>query len=172
MEDHMLKLDDARWQTLGGIGGAYYDPRPSIAKLELDADHAPAWQELWNNLFAEGDVAEAAFALVPHLVRIIRERGHGDWNFFALAGTIELERESDGSPAIPDDLAKAYEGAWEELFELARNELSGADESVTLRCLLATIAIAKGDKRRGRMLLEYDDDELDEMLGEFEFDDE
>jgi len=87
---------------------------------------------------------------------------------FALAGTIELERNEHDNPSLPAWLTDGYESAWEELFELARSDLPGASESVTLRCLLATIAIAKGDHRRGRILLDFGDEELDEILGEYE----
>jgi hypothetical protein len=40
-------------------------------------------------------------------------------------------------------------------------------DPLTLRCLLATIAIAKGDSLRGRLLMDHDDDELEEILGEY-----
>ena len=168
----MLKLDDPRWATLEGGHRIPYDPRPALARLELDAEDESVWSELWENLYHQGDVGRASYAAVPHLVRIIRQRGLGNWNLYALAGSIELDRESDRNPDLPSWLADGYEKSWEELFDLARGELSGASETVTLRCLLATIAIAKGDQRRGRMLLNYDDEELDEVLGEFEFGDD
>ena len=168
----MLDLDDPRWERLEGGYRVPYDPRPALERLELDADHSAVWEELWDNLYHQGDVGEASYAVIPHLARIIRDRGLIDWNIFALASSIELERESGHNPPIPSWLAPSYEAAWEQLFELARTELAGATETVTLRCLLATIAIAKGDHRRGRMLLEYDDDELDELVGEYEFDGE
>ena len=168
----MLKLDDPRWETLKGGYGVPYDPRPCLSKLELDAGDDSVWNELWENLYHQGDVGEASYAVIPHLARIVRQRGHGDWNFYALAGFIELERESEGNPELPSWLAEGYESSWEQLFDLARQELSSARDTVTLRCLLAIIAIAKGDHRRGRMLLEYDDGELDEILGEYEFGDE
>ena len=55
---------------------------------------------------------------------------------------------------------------------MAKDGLAQASDSVTLRCLLSTIAIAKGDYRRGRVLLEFGDEELDEILGEYEIGDE
>lgn len=168
----MLKLDDSRWNGLEGGMRIPYDPRPALARLESGSDPKPVWEELWANLQHRGDVGQASYATVPHLVRIVAAREFEDWNLFALASTIELERLSLGNPSLPDWLAGSYERAWEQLFEMARNALSGADDSVTFRCLLATIAIAKGDHRRGRILLDFDDDELDTILGEYQSDDE
>ena len=145
-----------------------YDPRPALTRLANDADPAPVWEELWGNLQHQGDVGQASYAAVPHLVRIVAARGLEDWNLFALAGTIELERVGLGNPSLPDWLAESYQRAWEKLFEMARSALVEASDSVTFRCLLATIAIAKGDHRRGRILLDFDDEELDEILGEFQ----
>lgn len=164
----MLKLDDSRWAGLEGGYGIPYDARPVLARLEVDTDLAPVWEELWENLHHQGDVGEASYAVIPHLARIAASRNVRDWNLFALAGTIELERASHDNPGLPAWLEQSYESAWEQLFELARGELARADDSVTLRCLLATIAIAKGDHRRGKVLLDFDDEELDEILGEYE----
>ena len=164
----MLKLDDSRWDGLEGGHRTPYDPRPALSRLDSDADPAPVWEEFWEHLHHQGDVGQASYAAVPHLVRIVELRRIEDWNLYALAATIELERTSLGNPSLPDFLAPGYERAWERLFEMARAALSSAGDSVTFRCLLATIAIAKGDLRRGRFLLDFDDAELDEILGEYQ----
>lgn len=162
-----LKLDDSRWAELTGGRGVPYDPRPAFKRIELDTDPDSAWQELWDNLLDDGVVGEASYAAIPRLVEIVDARRERPWNFFLLAGTIELERESPGNPELPAWLAESYATAWEKLFDLARDELAAARDPLTLRCLLATIAIAKGDLLRGRLLMDHDDDELEEMLGEF-----
>ena len=168
----MLKFDDPRWEALEGGYGIPYDPRPALARLERDSDLGPVWAELWENLHHEGEVGEASYASVPHIVRIARSRAMQDWNVFALVGTIGLEKGMSGNPGLPTWLVDSYEDAWEQLFELARGGLADAGDTLTLRCLLATIAIAKGDPRRGRLLLDFDDDELDEILAEDQDEDE
>ena len=162
----MLDLTDPRWNDLEGGYGIPFDPRPLFERLEQTSEPDAVWEELWENLHHEGEVGEASYAAVPQLVRIVGARGGADWNLYALAGTIELERGMDGNPELPDWLAESYEAAWERLFDSALREIVTAEDSVLLRCLLATLAIAKGDHRRGRVLLDVTDDELDTFLGE------
>lgn len=162
----MLDYDDPRWDGLEGGLGIPYDPRPLLKRLERDDDRAPAWEELWENLHHEGGVGEASYASIPHIARIVRERGLTDWYAFALAGTIELENGAEGNPDVPEWLEDDYEQAWEQLFDLARGQLAEAPDTVTLKCLLGAIAIAKGDDRRGRMLLQFSNEELDAILDE------
>jgi len=171
-ETTMLELDDPRWNNLEGGHRVAYDPRPALRRLEVESDLGPVWKELGENLQHQGDVGQASYAAVPHLVRIAGERQIGDWNLFALVATIELDRASLGNPGLPDWLTVSYENAWECLFDMARNGLSAAADSVTFRCLLATIAIAKGDHRRGRFLFDFDDQELDEILSDYQVGDE
>jgi len=168
----MLNLDDPRWTELAGGNGVPYDPRPAFERLKLDTDPDSVWQELWENLQHDGSVGEASYAAIPQLVKIVQDRPERPWSFFLLAGTIELDRESADNPVLPEWLEESYSSAWEKLFEIARDELAGAADPLTLRCLLATIAIAKGDSLRGRVLMDHDDDELEEMLGEYAVGDE
>ena len=162
----MMNIDDPRWSELAGGNGVPYDPRPAFERLRLDTDPDSAWQELWDNLESGGSVGEASYAAIPHLLEIVLSRPERPWSFFLIAGTIELERESPDNPELPDWLAADYSAAWEKIFELARAELAAARDPLTLRCLLATIAIAKGDNLRGRLLLDHDDEALEQMLGE------
>ena len=158
----MLNLDDPRWESLEGGYGIPHDPRPAIARLAETTEPDPIWEELWENLHHEGEVGTASYAAIPALVA----HGRFEWNLFALAGTIELERGMEGNPELPDWVEAAYEAAWEQLFKQALERIVTTEESVTLRCLLATLAIGKGDHRRGRLLLDYADDELDALLDE------
>lgn len=161
-----MQLDDPRWADLEGGYGIPFDPRPLFERLESTTEADAVWEELWENLHHEGEVGTASYAAVPWLVRIVEARGEADWNLYALAGTIELERGMDGNPELPPWLVESYEAAWERLFASALRDIVAAEDSVLLRCLLATLAIAKGDHRRGRMLLDLTDDELDAILGE------
>ena len=76
----MLSLDDNRWNNLTGGYRIQFDPRPLLAKLESGRDTATNWHELWDELHHQGDVGEASYASVPHLVRIHRKWGLVDWN--------------------------------------------------------------------------------------------
>jgi hypothetical protein len=64
-----------------------FDPRPILQVLETGDDSA-AWDQLWEELHHQGDVGEASYAAVPHLIRIQAQRSDVNWNLYALISTI------------------------------------------------------------------------------------
>src|SRR5262249_17818493 len=86
-------------------------------------DVTEAWNELWNELHHQGHIGEASFAALPHLVRIHEMRRIADWNTYAIAGVIELARDTPRNPPLPLAFRGAYEAAWERLVELGSREL-------------------------------------------------
>jgi hypothetical protein len=76
------------------------DPRPSLQNLESNVHLKEAWHELWEELRHQGDVGEASYAAVPHLVRIHGERKLDDWNTYALVAVIELARGKGKNPEV------------------------------------------------------------------------
>jgi len=113
----MLPLDDPRWNDLQGGYRIPYDPTSALRRLDAGEDQQASWAELWAELH-QGDVGEASYASVPHLVRIL-ERGDLDWNGYALIATIDIERRSRPNPPIPDWLAPSYHAAWQEVTGVA-----------------------------------------------------
>ena len=71
----MLSLNDERWQNLDGGYRTQFDPTSLLSQLESGQGSKAAWHELWEGLHHQGDVGEASYAAVPHLVRIYRARG-------------------------------------------------------------------------------------------------
>lgn len=71
----MLSFADKRWSDLKGGYRMKFDPRPFLSSIETDEDTDAAWHELWEELHHQGDVGDASYAAVPHLVRIPRLRG-------------------------------------------------------------------------------------------------
>ncbi len=94
----MLRLDDPRWSTLRGGYRAPYDASLPLAALERGED---GWNDLWDGLHHQGDVGEASYAAVPHLVRIASGWPTRDWNVYSLVSLIEVERHRRGNPPIP-----------------------------------------------------------------------
>lgn len=98
----MLSLTDKRWTKLVGGYRTVFDPRPSLHNLESNVHVKEAWHEVWEELHHQGDVGEASYAAVPHLVRIHGERKLDDWNTYALVAVIELARGKDKNPEVPE----------------------------------------------------------------------
>ena len=159
----MLALDDPRWGELIGGYRVPYDPRPAIASLESgDSD---AWQLLWDELHHQGDVDTASYAAVPHIVRIYQARRAPDWNAYALVGTIELAR-GGSNPGVPSWLEPAYSEAVCSLAKTGSLELWDSDERELVQCALALIALVRGHRLAGQLLLAYTEHELAEMVAE------
>lgn len=156
----MLSLDDSHWSNLTGGYRTTCDPRPLLAKLESGQDRATAWSELWDALHHQGDVGEASYASVPHLVKIHREGGRSDWNTYAIVAIIELARKKGSNPELPKWLEEDYIRAIRELAEIGAAEVLHTEEPDMLRVILSVIAIAKGLRTHARFLVEYSEDEL------------
>ena len=158
----MISLDDPKWEDLAGGYKVPYDPRPAIRALEAGNSVDDAWDELWNELHHQGDVGEASYAAVPHLVRIQQAKSSVDWNLYALISTIEIERHRTSNPPLPDWLAAAYQQAWRQVIDLASRDLKKTDESLAVTAILGALAIAKGLLKLGAFISYSDEDEVDE----------
>ena len=159
----MLSLDDSRWENLMGGYRMKCDPRPLLAKLENHLDTEATWHELWDDLHHQGDVGEASYAAVPHLVRIYRNHATPDWDTYAIVAVIESARAKGNNPAVPKWLENDYFSAIQELAKIGAAEVLSANDTETCRAILGVIAIAKGLRTQGRLLVEYSEDELLEM---------
>jgi len=156
----MLSLDDERWSSLNGGYRVPFDPRPLLRKLEAGTDVRAVWDGLWRGLHHQGDVGEASYAAVPHLVRIHRQRGVVDWNTYAIVATIELARGRGTNPEVPASLRQGYQEAIDQLAETGLRELPHAEGQEAIRSILAMLAIWKGARTYGQVLSSFSEDEL------------
>lgn len=160
----MPDLDDPLWQTLEGGYRQPYDAAPALKALEAGED---AWDELWQELHHQGDVGPASYAAVTQLARIAA-RGPRDWNFYALAATVEIERHRKTNPDVPSWLAADYSAAWATILQLALADLATARDELMLRALFGCIALARGDAMLGAWLVHTDRGEIAAAMDEAE----
>jgi hypothetical protein len=156
----MLSLDDNRWESLDGGYRMRFDPRPQLSRLQTNNDTKAAWNDLWEELHHQGDVGEASYAAVPHLVRIYRERGGDYWNTYAIVAIIELARSIGKNPEVPKWLEEGYFRAIRELAEVGAVEIFRATDPTDIRAILSILAIAAGSRVHARFLLIYSEEEL------------
>jgi hypothetical protein len=159
----MISLEDVRWSNMTGGYKMPLDPRPLLKRLETDSDTTEVWEELWGELHHQGDVGDASFAAVPFLVKIYRERGVIDWNTYAIVAMIELARKEGGNPDVPPWLEQDYFQAIRELAKIGATEVLRATSPEEVRAILSVIAIEKGLRIHGKLLVLYSDDELLEI---------
>jgi hypothetical protein len=159
----MLNLDDPRWETMTGGYKMPFDPRLLLKRLETEKDPTETWHELWTEIYHQGDVGDASFASIPHLVRIYRSCKTVDWNTYAMVAIVELARSKGSNPDVPEWLKEDYFDAIQELAEIGLKEfLRSVDPDVT-RAILSILAIAKGLRRHGDLLINYSEDEMSEL---------
>ena len=163
-DNKMLSFDDKCWTELKGGYGVPFDPRAALQKLESGVDVQSAWDELWQGLHHQGSVGEASYAAVPHLVRIHHQRAIVDWNTYAIVATIELARTQGKNPQLMDWLKQEYEKAIHELAQIGLTELSQAKGRETVQSILSVLAIWKGARTCGRVLVECSEDEIHELM--------
>src|ERR1044071_9843077 len=124
----MLALTDSRWSTLSGEYRVPYDPRPSLQRLADDFLDRGTWEELWGELHHQGDLGEASYAAVPHLIRLAAAAPKRDWNVYALVATIETERHRHNNPPLPEYLSASFTAGLQQLAELALSDLQTATD--------------------------------------------
>lgn len=159
----MLSLDDRRWQHLEGGYRTRFDPRPSLSKLDADKDVNAAWHDLWDGLHHQGDVGEASYAAVPHLVRIYRNGRAIGWNTYAIVAVIELARDTSKNPPIPKWLEEDYFQAIRDLAELGAAKVLQTRNPEEIRAMLSILAISAGARTHAKFLVDYSAEELLEM---------
>ncbi|HEX7698185.1 MAG TPA: hypothetical protein VF394_12340 [Candidatus Acidoferrum sp.] len=160
----MLDLNDKRWAEMKGGYRVPFDPRPLLAQLERSKKLDETWYELIGELFHQGDVGEASYAAVPHLVRIHGQRGLPDANTYSLVATIDLARGEGKNPEVPKWLQPGYDNAISALAAIGLRELTVARKMEEIQSVLALLAIWKGARTYGRLLNWYAQDELYELV--------
>lgn len=157
----MLPLNDPRWSTLTGGYKTAYDPSGTLRQLEAGE---AVWDELWQELHHQGDVGDASYATVPHLVRIAKSLPRRDWNFYGLVSTIEVERHRKSNPILPAWLVPDYKQALAGTLELAFADLPRETDRTTILSILGAIALAKGCLTLGAMISHCDEPQIIEVL--------
>lgn len=150
----MLPLDDERWRTYqGGYRGTYYVV-PALRSLLENRATDELWEELWTELHHQDDVGSASYAAVPYLLEYARLSPRLDWNVFGLICTIELCRPY--GPPIPEEITPGYYAALAELPAIVGAHPDREWDDLVTQCVVACIALARGQRVLGRAYGEMD----------------
>ena len=160
----MLPLDDPRWKTLHGAYRRPFDASRALRQIYARENGDVAWSELWNELHHQGDVDAASYAVVPHVVQILKTSADIDLNGYAFVATVELERHRRKNPPIPVWMQEAYDAAWNELLPIALRDYANATDPLTSRAILGALALCKGLRTLGELAATYDESEIQEIL--------
>lgn len=164
----MLSLEDPRWATLEGGYRIPTDLRPLLRELETALDPQPVWDALWGKMYHQGDVGPGSYVAVPHLVRIHRIRAAVEWNTYALVASVEMARGVRHNPDVPEWALVGYEAAICDLAKIGLSELPRATTPEATRSILAVLAIAYRARTYARLLTEFDEEEIADLIEESE----
>ena len=156
----VLPLDSPRWAEFEVYFG---QPRQVPERLALwrESIGGPAekrrWSELWEQFLHQFSITGAAYAAVPHVVgELNRISARDRFEYLVEIGLIESARQSEGAPALPEDLAPAYFGAVDEAKRLSAALLSLEWPKVEFRYVLSVLASLHGHGVMGDMLFHLD----------------
>ena len=144
--------------------GEPYDPRPAIEAWRAgQVKDAP--QELWEQLYHQGNVNSASYAAVGEIVRMMQEQVEPDWNAYSLVASIEEGRLAEGNPSIPPELNQDYQQAWTAILPMALRDLAEATDDLVVRSALAVVARAKGQHTLATIALCTEDERVEMLNG-------
>jgi len=166
----MIQLDDSRWLELSHAYGNAVDTPELLRQLshatgpKTGYDSKP-WFTLWSSLCHQGDVYDASYAALPHIIDIAcNATGPIDFSFFQLPAAIEIARSSGKGPPVPADLAQAYGDAVSRLARCVVQYLHEDWDEPTLLSAMSALAVAKGHHRVAEAVMNLDDDLITKLI--------
>jgi hypothetical protein len=167
----VLPLDDPRWRELshrnwrdGSLAGDPDAPFvPDVLARLYEAPHdTDLFSGMWPYLCSEGTTYAAAYAAIPHIVRIaatLDRESRADYLIFVGLAVIYATPESADAYAIKEYLRDSFSQAKREALPLILETLEVAEDGATVRYLLAGAAALSGHPRLGAAVeaLDLDD---------------
>ena len=139
----MLDAHSDRWSKFRDALG-YADYMPAWLAEAESSPHGEGSHELWGRLHHQGDVYAVSYAALPHLVRLQSSAAEPSWSSVALIAGIEIARINGRGPAVPDDLAEAYDAALRAVPEALGKRLVRPASELLTRATLSALAAAAG----------------------------
>jgi hypothetical protein len=153
----LLPLEDSRWATYrGGYNGILYNAVPIIRRLQSEGATGKFWEHVWAELYHQGDVGEATYALVPYLVDYQARQRELDEQLFHFCVLVDLQQAQNNNPAIPSELEFSYMRALRALPVIGAERLKRGSAEHVVMGVAAAIALAAGHRVLARAYLEFD----------------
>jgi hypothetical protein len=157
----LLALDDPLWAELQHAYGSAGDIPGLLSQiLGGTAAEEQVWFKLWSALAHQGDVYQASFAAVPHIVEAIAAAPERTtFNHFGFVSWVEICRVRHGLVVDPR-LQTAYEASLDRIPELATRVPSESRDSDLARSALSAIAVAWSLHDLGEAIQDLDSETL------------
>lgn len=168
--DDLLALNDPRWANLTHAYGSAADIPALLHSLACGAEPTTSpenepWFSIWSSLCHQGDVFDASYAAVPHIVAIgCVEAFPISFNFFQFPAAVEIARATGRGPGVPDHLREAYFVAIKQIEECITRHLMHDWDQDTLLSALAAQAVAKGNHRVAEAIMNLDENLIQRLI--------
>jgi hypothetical protein len=141
----VLALDDPKWNDLQ----SNYGTGSSVARLISRAVAGEALDDWYDDLFQEllhqYTLSQSAYAALPHLVEIARQRPETRMHLLVLIGACCAHSGDPGLPALPAEFKEEWHSAIKEALTLITALLAeGQFTENEMRYLLASLAALHG----------------------------
>ena len=137
------------------IGGykIEYDVVAVVSKLKRD-NNADLWDELWENLYHQGDIGTASLYYVVLISDVIEKYNITDFNPISMVVAIELARKKNGFEKLPSWIEVGYQKSIKDIsFNVSKNLVNSNDKDYA-KCGLALLAINNGLYKLGALIYE------------------
>lgn len=162
----LLSLDDERYSAYRGGYGTVYNVVPKIQSLQEQGASDAFWAEIWEELYHQGDVGEASYAIVPYLVEYQSTLKDVDEQLFQFVVSVDLARLEDRNPPIPGELEFSYAIAIRKLPIVGGERLRRGRSSGAVMAVAAASALSAGHSILARAYLEFGREEALKFLEE------
>ena len=164
----MLNLDSPEWAHLQqAYGTAEGIPAllKSLREFPSEADYeSDPWFSLWNCLCHQGDVFDASFAAVPHIVKVLESSpDKATISMLLMPAAIEVARAKN-LVDVPKGLLPDYELALSSLAKLAGTAAKRNWDASLGRAAMAAFAVSVGDIELAELLIEMPDDAVPDTI--------
>ena len=166
----MLELTEQVWEKYDHAYGVASD----IPQLLKDLSDYPRnennkcepYFSLWSCLCHQGDVYQASYAAVPHIVDLLQV-GPADaaLDFYLLPVCVEIARQKGRGPLIKSELETDYRNSFGTLLNCVPRASSSAAGYGSV--LSATVAVCNGQHELAEVDLELDEDVIKEFWSWF-----
>lgn len=164
----MLELNNPLWKTFEGALSSKYDASIALKKLENETNSLKINQlveELFENLYHQGDVGVASYMALPHLIRIAIQKKIDNFLVPLLVASVETNRNLNVD--IPIEFEEEYLEEIKKVIDLIYLNQNQLKDKTYLITALAAICATQQQTKLSEVILEMEDNEIVEKFSIF-----
>jgi hypothetical protein len=165
----VVPLDSAIWGEVHHCYGPASDIPDQLRRLAEapgPGESEEIWDWLWSALWHQGDIYQASYVAMPHIVAIASKKSWPiHFNFFNLPGSIEFVRAAGRGPSIDGKHESAYFSALRSLLDCAARHIHEQWSEEMTQSIVMALAAIKGHPRLAEAIGFLDRDQIAEIIG-------